>query len=208
MSRFDSEAEAWDKNEDIQCINERIASLVVPKHFSNTSHVLELGSGTGILTFKCYDQVQHWLAIDSSPGMIARLDEKWSIAPEAARRIIKTQCFMLHSPSQLTQTYDWAISAMTFHHIKDMGSTIICLAGCVTTGLIIVDFLEWPGSSVFHPENKMIGVERHGLRAQELKTLCTEAGFTNVTTEIAFEIELEREGRPINFPFLVVVARK
>lgn len=208
MSRFDSEAEAWDTNEDIQCINERIANLVVPRHFLRSSHVLELGSGTGILTFKCYEQVQHWLAIDSSPGMIARLRKKWSSAPEAARRIIETQCFMLHSSSQLTQTYDWAISAMTFHHIKDMASTITCLASCVTTGLIIIDYLEWPGSRVFHPENKMIGVERHGLRAQEMHTLCTEAGFVDVTAETAFEVELEREGRAVKFPFLVVVAKK
>ena len=206
MSRFDLEAEVWDQNADIQAINCEIDKQVLPGILAASDTVLELGSGTGILTFKSYRLAKEWLAIDSSEGMIKMLDHKLDASSDTVRSVISTKCCMLTHASQIEHQYDWAVSAMTFHHIPDMLATIRCLKDCVTKGIVICDYMEWPGSRCFHDESKMEGVERHGLDGEQLVSMCLQAGFASAEYRIAFKLVLSRENRPVEFPFLVIHA--
>ena len=156
-TRFDDEAAAWDSNIDIQQINQKVVEIVLPSLLKKSDSILELGCGTGVLTCKAVQLADSWLAIDTSSGMIKMLEAKLDSA-EFHDSKIQTACMFLESPAQLTVLYTWAISVMTFHHIADMQATIDCLFSCVTKGLIIVDYEEWPGSRCFHPEDKMDGV--------------------------------------------------
>lgn len=204
--RFDKEAAEWDNNADINLINETIASKILPSILTASDTVLELGCGTGLLTFRYYRFVSAWLGVDTASGMIDMLHSKIA-RHEGAREIVEARKLFLERPDQLDTKYDWGVSSMTFHHIPDMYSTIDCLAGCVTKGLVIVDYASWDGSRVFHPEEKMTGVERHGLDAQVMVDMCKRAGFKNVQSKVGFTLELKREQKEVSFPFLVIVAR-
>lgn len=205
--RFDKEAAEWDNNPDINLINEKISEIVLPSLVSTDNTILELGAGTGLLTFRSYRTVKEWLCIDMSTGMIDMLLSK---VPKytGASEIVTAKAMYLERAEQLSKAYDWAVSSMTFHHIPDMQSTITCLAQCVYKGLIIVDYEEFNGSRVFHPESKMEGVERHGLNREEMLRMCKIAGFTRVDCHTCFTLALDREGRKVDFPFMAVIAHK
>jgi SAM-dependent methyltransferase len=205
MDRFNKEALDWDKNPDINLINDQVSNLILPEILKKSDSVLELGCGTGLLTFRAYLTVSEWFGIDTASGMIAMLDAKIPKHP-GADSIVQAETMYLTEPTQLSKKYDWGVSAMTFHHIPDMQSTITCLVKCLTTGLLIIDYLEWDGSIVFHPPDKMDGVERHGLKAEELEQMCRTAGFKHVTSRIGFNLTLQRQGKGVDFPFLVVTA--
>ncbi|CCG84416.1 protein of unknown function [Taphrina deformans PYCC 5710] len=204
--RFSREALEWDRNADINLINETVAASVLPDILSPSDTVLELGCGTGILSFKYYGSVAAWVGIDTSGGMIDVFRGK--VPPGAGSRVRGLEMF-LERPDQVVDhgPFSYGVSAMTFHHIPDMAATLACLAGCVDRGLLIVDYLAWDGSAVFHPDDKMEGVERHGLEADEMARLCREAGFAHVDTSIGFTLTLDRLGKQVEFPFLVVHAR-
>lgn len=206
MDRFSKEAAEWDKNPDINLINDHVASAVLPAILSPTDSVLELGCGTGLLTLRAYRSVSSWFGVDTAEGMIAMLRAKIDSQP-GVRDTVSAATLFLERPDQLRRRYDWAVSAMTFHHIPDMQRTITCLAGSVDRGLVIVDYLAWDGAIVFHPDDKMEGVERHGLRAEEMESMCRAAGFKTVETRIGFTLTLRRKGEDVVFPFLVVEAR-
>lgn len=205
--RFNKEAAEWDNNPDINLINENISKSVLPSIINKDDTILELGAGTGLLTFRSYKTVKEWFCIDMATGMIEMLLSK---IPKysGASEVVTAKAMYLENSEQLSKSYNWAVSSMTFHHIPDMQSTITCLAQCVDRGLIIVDYEEWPGSRIFHPESKMEGVERHGLKREEMLEMCRAAGFTSVECHTCFTLPLERENRKVNFPFMALVARK
>jgi len=66
----------------------------------------------------------------------------------------------------------------------------------------------------FHPVGKREGVERHGIKRDEIRTLIKGAGFENVKVETAyvFSKKVEAEGESpettMEFPFLICLGRK
>lgn len=206
MDRFDKEAAEWDSNPDILIINQQIATLIIPPILVPEDTVLEVGCGTGILTFSAQQLVSRWHGIDTSPGMIAAFEAKLPKfhIPETA---VSAEVMYLESSNQFDESFDWAVSAMTFHHIPDMAGILEVLAKVTKKGIIVVDYLAWDGSRVFHPESKMDGVCRHGIDKSEITRMCHAAGFREVHAEIAFTLPLKRDGKDVPFPFLKVVAR-
>jgi SAM-dependent methyltransferase len=124
------------------------------------------------------------------------------------------------------QKFDLIISHLTLHHIPDMSPLLRTMLGCLAPlGVVaLTDFEDFgPEARKFHPEAKMLGVERHGIPLKDMEAMMTSVGFADVKVEVGWtmrkEIEAwpgewgqkrptveERDGKPLeemDFPFLV-----
>jgi SAM-dependent methyltransferase len=93
-----------------------------------------------------------------------------------------------------------------------MGSLLQTLFQSLKPGgrIALTDYEDYgPEAVAFHPREKRDGVERHGIKRQEMLDVVDGVGFNEVKVERAFvlrkEVEAE-EGRPkgeMEFPFLI-----
>ncbi len=87
----------------------------------------------------------------------------------------------------------------------------------------MTDFEDFgPEARKFHPEAKMAGVERDGVKREWFAGLMSEAGFVDVKVEVAWTMEKEVERWPgewgqkkpdggcasMEFPFLICQGRR
>ncbi|EPS42421.1 hypothetical protein H072_3628 [Dactylellina haptotyla CBS 200.50] len=245
-TRFNSEAESWDLNPDVQsatksalsCLLERIPSLSLDN--ANKPRILDLGSGTGLLSIALSPYASQILSVDPSTGMISALEAKLNASD--APKNIKPLCALLTSPEDPAipdsadgngkQKYDVIVSNLVMHHIPDLPSFINLTYGLLAPGGVITltDFENTgPEARKFHPEDKMEGVERHGLVRADMESMLKEAGFTDSKVEVAWVMRKQVErypgewngGKPkevalekdedkcmMDFNFLVVMGRK
>lgn len=244
--RFNAEAAAWDSNPDVQRASEGAlqALLAAYPHLleakekgtvdSSGIDVLEIGCGTGLLSVRIAPYVRSILAIDAAGGMIEalkiKLDSLDGADGTAARRAIQPMCILLEDPenSRLPagpdgkrQKFDLIISHLTLHHIPELRPLLATMYGCLKPGgqVALTDFEDFgPEARKFHPEAKMLGVERHGIKADWFAGLMKEVGFEDMDVRPAWTMEKEVERFPgewgqdkpegvelakLDFPFLL-----
>jgi len=81
--------------------------------------------------------------------------------------------------------------------------------------MALTDYEDFGSDAIrFHPVGKREGVERHGIKRDEISTLIKGAGFENVKVETAyvFSKKVGAEGESpettMEFPFLICLGRK
>lgn len=97
--------------------------------------------------------------------------------------------------------FDLITSHLVLHHIADLRSVLATMLGCLRPGtgeVALTDYEDFgPEARRFHPEARMAGVERHGVRAAWLAALMREVGFADVeVTAPAWVMEKEVERWP------------
>ncbi|KAF2851492.1 methyltransferas-like protein type 11 [Plenodomus tracheiphilus IPT5] len=239
--RFSKEALEWDSNakhvestsKALQAIQRYIPAFI--EGHDKDLDVLEIGCGTGLLSFMLSPHINTLIGVDTAPGMISAFDTKASALPTPPNLISLTH--YLASPDSpalqtaasnlatarglppLTQPprFDLAISHLTLHHIPVLKDLFTTLLGCLRQGgwVAFTDYEDFGDEAVaFHPVSKREGVERHGIRKKEAERLLREVGFQDVRVEEAFVLRKEVEaegGRPVremDFPFLICLGRK
>ncbi|KAF3902890.1 hypothetical protein AA313_de0208675 [Arthrobotrys entomopaga] len=240
-ARFNSEAEQWDLNPDVQSATksalssllERIPSLSLDNpnsirhviHASDhmrvskayfdvntmlppsTSIILDLGCGTGLLTLELAPYASHILSIDPSTGMISALTSKLS-QPTAPKNVTPL-CALLTSPDDSAlpdsesgsgkQRFDIIVSNLVLHHIPDLESFIKITYGLLAPGgtIALTDFENTgPDARKFHSEDKMEGVERHGILREEMEGMLERAGFRESKVEVGWVMRKQVERFP------------
>lgn len=123
--RFNAEAAAWDANPDVHrasdgALQALLSTYPPPSSSSNgngngnssssnnnnnsvihltstapTTDVLEIGCGTGLLSFRLAPYVRSILAIDAAEGMIAALEAKLAVAAPEIQSVITPLCILL-----------------------------------------------------------------------------------------------------------------
>ena len=237
--RFNAEAAQWDQNPSVhtasalalQSILSHIPSL---QSRQQTLDVLEIGCGTGILSFLIAPHVRSLTAVDTAQGMIDALKVKLNAKPDV--RNILPVAAELEDPNDpilsldpVTQSpvkerrLDLIISHLVLHHISSLQSILKTMHGCLKEGgqIALTDFEDFgPEARRFHPEAKMEGVMRHGIAREEMERFMMEAGFVDVRVKREFEMEKWVEKVPgegvvkgeggvkLVFPFLICLGRK
>jgi len=145
--------------------------------------LLDFGAGTGLLTQRLAPFVEEIIAVDISPSMIAKLEEKKSALPCR----IETLRQDLTSGELPNLKVDGIVSTMTFHHIEDPLSLLKRLKQLLKPGGFVAfcDVDTEDGS--FHTVDT--GVKHFGFERESVLKWMGEAGYRALKIEDATIIE-------------------
>ena len=202
MNEFDDKARSWDEDpakvERARKVAEAIRAQVGA--LAGLS-ALEYGCGTGLLGFALQPHLGRVTLADSSPGMLAVLEEK--IAASGLANLVPLQLDLTVGPAPEAR-YDLVCTLMTLHHIPDTDAILEQFRGLLNPGghLCISDLDQEDGS--FHGA----GVEVHkGFDREDLAARLARGGFGNIRFSSPFEIQRTSEKGALEcFPAFLVVA--
>ncbi|KAG0646022.1 hypothetical protein D0Z07_7742 [Hyphodiscus hymeniophilus] len=237
--RFNAEAASWDQNPTVHkasalAVEAILSHVPTLKTQPNTIDVLEIGCGTGLLSFLLAPYVRSLTAVDAAQGMIDALAVKLSydsspqnIHPIAASLSDPNDPVLFLDPltkaSIPGRRFDLIISHLVLHHIPSLPAILRTMHRCLREGgrVALSDFEDFgPEAERFHPQARMEGVVRHGIKRTEMAELMRDAGFVDVRVETAFEMEKGVEKTPgagvvkdeggtkMVFPFLICLGVK
>ncbi|KAK3348953.1 S-adenosyl-L-methionine-dependent methyltransferase [Lasiosphaeria hispida] len=151
-----------------------LARLPAPSTLA-TWDVLEIGSGTGLLSLALASAVRSLTAVNAAEGMIAVLRAK------------------LRAPGAPPQRRGRSVvSNLVLHHVADLGVLFKTVWGCLKPGgeVMVTDFEDFgPEARRFHPEARMDGVHWHGIKRDAIRAVLEGPGFGDVSVETGFEME-------------------
>ncbi|KAK0346477.1 hypothetical protein LTR91_012028 [Friedmanniomyces endolithicus] len=243
-ARFNDEALSWDSRPFVHEASQAAATAILARlnhnnnannNHSQTKHlqVLEIGCGTGILSFLLAPHVARIVAVDAAEGMIAVLSQKLQTTPNAPQNIVPVAVLLedpedpvlppAHSdqPGERRQKFDLVTSHLVLHHIPDLRAVLQTMLGCLVPGgrVMLTDFEDFgPEAKRFHPVARMAGVERHGIQAREMAEMMRDVGFAGVDVGAAWTMRKKVEkfegefgdggvkpemGEMMDFPFVL-----
>ncbi|MDE1891483.1 MAG: class I SAM-dependent methyltransferase [Betaproteobacteria bacterium] len=201
---FNKESINWDNdNAKVHMANAIAQAMIDSGRVNKSQSALDFGCGTGLVTLAILPHVKSIVGVDSSTGMLERLDEK--IKTNQLTNI-STQFVDFEQGTPIEGCFDLIISSMTAHHIPD---TLELLKewhrALGPQGQICFADLDSEDGS-FHSDNT--GVFHYGFDRNMLKTYCEQAGFVNITDRTATTIIKEVDGQEKSFPIFLVCATK
>lgn len=160
-------------------------------------HVMDFGSGTGLLLERIAPHVRKITGVDISSSMIEQLSRKKSELP-CELDIVQADL----AKSDVGTDFDGIISSMTLHHIDDVRSIFSKFNSCLREGgfLAISDLDSEDGS--FHSEDT--GVYHLGFDREEIADIAVNAKFRDVEV-IDASIVHKPHGK---YPVFLLTARK
>lgn len=198
---FNERAKTWD-DDPMKTARAQAVAEGIRKHVPLAADMsgLEYGCGTGLLSFALQPYLQQVTLADSSPGMLAVLQEKIEASGIANMRPLKLD---LTSDLLPQERYNVIYSLMTFHHIPDTDrilSDLYKLLAC--PGYLCIADLDSEDGSFHGPDfSGHKGFDRATL-AQQAKN----AGFQNAEFSSVFTIH--KGTPPKEFPVFLMVAEK
>ncbi|MHB9129642.1 MAG: class I SAM-dependent DNA methyltransferase [Armatimonadota bacterium] len=186
QSRFDQAAATWDEQPVRVMLAKAIAQAMLTQvPISPAMTALDYGCGTGLVTLALQPYVQRIIGVDSSPGMLAKLQEKMQ-----ALGISNVETLLLDlatQPPPPDLRVDLIVSAMALHHIADLPQLLQALTGLLTPGgyLALADLDAEDGS--FHTD--MTGVHHLGIGRAWLMAQLSVLGYQDVAANTAHVVE-------------------
>jgi len=203
MSEFDAKARSWDDNPEHHDRSLAIAArLLETIPVEPTMKAMELGAGTGILSFLLKDRFQKIVLMDSSPEMIRVCQEK--ILRQKVINLFPVYCD-LEKEDYHTEAFDVIFSQMVFHHVGDIGAMARKLYGMLKEGgyIAIADLYAEDGS--FH------GPQFQGHKGFDAGSFCgifESAGFKEVQYQTCFTIRRREGEREREYPVFLMTGKK
>lgn len=173
---FKDKAQNWDQGA-IRQQNTRTISDAILEQFTinNEMELIDFGVGTGLLGFEIAKHAKKVYGVDTSLGMIQKLQEKNS----AELFIEPLHQDIIKEP--LERTFDGLVSSMTLHHIEHLDQFFETIYKNIKeNGFIAIADLESEDGS-FHSDNT--GVHHYGFEAEALCKIVEDAGFKNIRCE-------------------------
>jgi len=195
---FDEAARTWDEKpsrvENAQKVGGAILKfLPICKEW----RALEIGAGTGLLTFCLQPHLKEIVAVDSSKGMVGVLKEKVE-----KLRVKNIKPLLMDAERELPKgRFNLIVLHMTLHHVKDVAGLFKRLKGLLATGgfIAVGDLVKEDGT--FHSDNT--GVYHFGFSREELFNYFKEAGLEPYLFEEVHAIE--KNGR--TYPIFLAAAK-
>lgn len=149
--------------------------------FTSNMHLMDFGSGTGLLLERIAPLVKEITAVDISASMMTQLETK----KDTLACKLHTLKLDLAS-NDIQQQFDGIISSMTMHHIKDVPAMLKKFYALSKPGgfIAIADLDQEDGS--FHDMDT--GVHHHGFNRQWIVQQAQAAGFEKLKIETASQV--------------------
>lgn len=177
--RFAHKAKSYEQNRNRVENVENIARMIQRSvELQPSMHIMDFGSGTGLLLEQIAPLVGKITAVDVSPSMNTQLREKQSRLPcETEIQEVDLE------RAEIAGQFDGIVSSMTMHHISDVGAMFRKFHGMVKAGgfIAIADLDLEDGS--FHTEDT--GVFHTGFERAAITDLAAGAGFRSVVVSSA-----------------------
>jgi cyclopropane fatty-acyl-phospholipid synthase-like methyltransferase len=164
---------------------------------NSSMELIDLGAGTGLLTYFIAPYVRKITAIDNSPSMLEEFITKQ--AEFGCKTEVLAANIMIND---IKIKADGIISSMTMHHIEDIEALFFKLFNMLNKGgfIAIADLDSEDGT--FHSDNE--GVYHYGFDREKLINIAKKAGFRNIIFETANIIEKPHR----NFSVFAMIAKK
>jgi len=183
VDHFKNKSKSWDMSSMRVQNAKSIADLIV-KNIELKEHmeVMDLGAGTGLLSYFIAPHVSKIVAVDNSPSMLNEFKNKASEF-DSETEVIEADI----SKDDLGRTFDGIISSMTIHHVEDTKALFSKLYALLNeNGFIAIADLDTEDGS-FHSDNA--GVFHHGFDRKMLESIAKEAGFKDIRFDLASTIK-------------------
>lgn len=195
---FSHKANDYD-SDNSHVINVRNIANAMQNHisFGADMHVMDFGSGTGLLLEEIAPWIKKISAVDVSQSMNQKLRDKQK-SIDCELDIIEIDL----AKSNISANFNGIVSSMTMHHIehiKPMFDKFFSLLN--KDGFIAIADLDSEDGS-FHSEDT--GVHHHGFDRTQFATIAKQSGFTNIKMSDASVIN--KEG--VDFPVFLLTAIK
>lgn len=203
MNRFDALAATWDDKPARIERARQVADAIADRIPVRTSwSVVDLGSGTGLLSRMLADRVGHIVLVDTSPGMTAEAEARIA----AAGLDMTAVCVDITVDSPPGAPFDLAVSLLTLHHVPDVHGFLEEVCALLEPGgyVAIADLATEDGT--FH-DDPTEDVQHHGFDPGRLAHLATSAGLVEVRVEEILRLEKMRDGAPKTYGLLLLTGR-
>ncbi len=193
MKIFDKIAKEWDLSSRRVLLAKNTFEAIEKKvPLSDQMELIDIGTGTGLLLINFVDKVKHITGVDNSAGMLEMLKNKLEL-----NKInnVSLKLYEADTESLPENSYDLAVSNMTFHHIIKPNDFLKQVYSSLKPGgkICIADLETEDGT--FH--NSLDGVHHFGFDKQVFLNWLQEANFKNPTIETIFEIDKEGKKFPV-----------
>jgi len=195
---FARKSKSWDMNSKRVQNAKGIAELIVKNiKLDKSMEIMDLGAGTGLLSYFVAPYVKKIVAVDNSPSMLLEFKSKCDEFVCETEVIEKDL-----SVESIDRVFDGVISSMTIHHLDDTLALFSKLYAMVKDGgfIAIADLDSEDGT--FHSDNT--GVHHHGFDREALQLIAEEAGFKDVKFDLASTINKPHRA----FTVFLLTARK
>lgn len=201
---FDEAAKNWDTPGKIEMARKISSEMKKVIDDEKIEKALEFGCGTGLISFELADLFPKITLIDSSSGMIKKLNEKIDYY-EAEN--MTGYCIDVLKDKLPVENFDLVYSSMAFHHIADIEGIIKKLFGLMKNEgkICIVDLNEDDGS--FHGDIRNYN-DHNGFEQKELIEKFEKAGFKDVVSYTFYEGTKYTKGKEIDFSLFILSAKK
>lgn len=195
-STFDNRAESWDSSSmRVQLAQNIYNAIVKAVPLTKEMDVIDFGAGTGLLSRNIALHVNSLLGIDTSKGMLEKLD--------ALEMDNVVSCYGDFCEFKSVKKFDGIVSSMTMHHIKELDKLFTKMHELLKEGgfIAIADLMSEDGT--FHGDNE--GVHHFGFDETDLYDIAKKHGFKEVRYQKIFEVE--KEGRE-SYGIFLLTAKK
>ena len=205
---FNVVAKTWDDNpRRISLARQVVQSMQDMIPFQANWNTLEIGCGTGLLSYPVSSMVASLTAVDTSEGMINELKKKIRKHSLPNIQPFVSDIFSVSPLPEHEKQYDLIFSSMTFHHIGNVGKALQKLYSLLLPAgfLAIADLDEEDGS--FH-DNRKEGLH-HGFRRDLFQKMLRHAGFSDISFSTAATLtKTNLAGDEKTYSVFLAVARK
>lgn len=201
---FDTAAQGWDTPERTSRAKQVAAAIEAQLSSAHIKNAMELGCGTGLVSFFLKDKFESIELIDTSEGMIEVLRQKIN---EAKLEHMKPSHRDILNEVNATPAYDVIYTSMSMHHIKRTDVLLEKLYQLLKPNgkVFLIDLDEEDGS--FHADEP--GFDGHnGFNQEALLTLMRETGFEQAQSHIFFRAVKERKAGNVDYALFIASAVK
>lgn len=198
IDHFAQKAGSYEQNKSRVDNVENIANSILKAiSFDSSMHIMDFGSGTGLLLERVAPYVGKITAVDVSNSMNAQLHAKQNKLG-CVIEIVETNL----ERSDIDGRFDGIISSMTMHHIEDIEAMFRKFHSIVKDGgFIAISDLDLEDGS-FHTEET--GVYHFGFDRDEFARSASGAGFRRVQVSTASVVHKPQGEFPV---FLLTATR-
>jgi cyclopropane fatty-acyl-phospholipid synthase-like methyltransferase len=198
IDHFKHKSKSWDMNSKRVKNAQSISDLIVKNiNLKESMEVMDLGAGTGLLSYFIAPYVKKIIAVDNSESMLEEFKNKASEF-DSETEIIEADI----SKDTIKRTFDGIVSSMTIHHIEDINALFLKLFNMLNKdGFIAIADLDSEDGS-FHSDNT--GVYHYGFNRKLLEDIAKEVGFKNIHFYLASTINKPHA----NFTVFLMTASK